>query len=79
MKCKKKPQRRCVVCPKRKETRFICETCDVGLCAVLCFKNYQTMKKYCILTAFTILIQCIFSIYMYFLFAIFILKLLPKG
>ena len=43
---KRKPRRRCVVCPKRKDTRFICETCDVGLCAVPCFKNYHTMKKY---------------------------------
>ena len=36
----KKHQRRCVVCSKsniRKETRFICKTCDVGLCAVPCF------------------------------------------
>ena len=41
---KKKSSRRCVVCKKhgkRKETRFICKDCDVGLCAVPCFKDYH--------------------------------------
>ena len=46
----KKKSRRCVVCTKRgnkrKETRFICPECDVGLCAAPCFRDYHTKKLY---------------------------------
>ena len=42
----RKPQRRCVVCKKRKETRFECKECDVGLCAAPCFMVYHTQKRY---------------------------------
>nr|AWH61118.1 piggyBac transposable element-derived protein 4-like [Pyxicephalus adspersus] len=49
------PTRMCVVCcsktddrgrKKRKETRFYCPDCDVGLCAASCFKIYHTQDVY---------------------------------
>ncbi|XP_068117048.1 piggyBac transposable element-derived protein 4-like [Hyperolius riggenbachi] len=49
------PSRMCVVCCSkkdssgkkiRKETRFHCPDCDVGLCAVPCFKIYHTRELY---------------------------------
>jgi hypothetical protein len=49
------PSRRCVVCYSkkddkgkniRKETRFYCPSCDVGLCLDECFERYHTMEKY---------------------------------
>ncbi|XP_072283545.1 WD repeat-containing protein 25 isoform X1 [Pyxicephalus adspersus] len=49
------PTRMCVVCCSktddrgrkiRKETRFFCPDCDVGLCAVPCFKIYHTWDNY---------------------------------
>ncbi|XP_040195336.1 piggyBac transposable element-derived protein 4-like [Rana temporaria] len=49
------PTRMCVVCCSkrdgngkkvRKETRFYCSDCDVGLCAVPCFKIYHTQDVY---------------------------------
>ncbi|XP_044265956.1 piggyBac transposable element-derived protein 4-like [Tribolium madens] len=49
------PGRYCAVCCKkrdangkkrRKETRFYCRSCDVGLCAVPCFMLYQTQQNY---------------------------------
>ena len=48
---KKEPTRKCVVCCSkrnadgkkvRKETRFWCPDCDVGLCVTPCFKYYHT-------------------------------------
>lgn len=39
--------RRCVVCSKndkRRESRYQCEECDVGLCVVPCFKIFHTEK-----------------------------------
>jgi len=42
---KKNPVRRCVNCSKnslRKETRFLCKTCDIALCVVPCFEIYHT-------------------------------------
>ncbi|XP_040203816.1 piggyBac transposable element-derived protein 4-like [Rana temporaria] len=52
---KSAPTRMCVVCCSkrdgsgkkiRKETRFHCPDCDVGLCAVPCFKIYHTRDVY---------------------------------
>ena len=52
---KSEPTRICVVCCSRirpdgkkvrKETRFCCLQCDVGLCAVPCFKDYHTKVDY---------------------------------
>ncbi|KAM5158092.1 piggyBac transposable element-derived protein 4 [Mantella aurantiaca] len=52
---KKAPTRMCVVCCSkqdgngkkiRKETRFHCPDCDVGLCAVPCFKVFHTQDFY---------------------------------
>ena len=52
---KKDPARMCVVCCSktkpdgkkvRKETRFHCPDCDVGLCPVPCFKDYHTKPNY---------------------------------
>ncbi|XP_068122252.1 piggyBac transposable element-derived protein 4-like [Hyperolius riggenbachi] len=49
------PTRMCVVCCSkrgpngkkvRKETRFYCPECDVGLCAVPCFKIFHTQEVY---------------------------------
>lgn len=42
---KSTPQRRCVVCTKhgkKKDTRFCCLECDVGLCLEDCFEAYHT-------------------------------------
>jgi hypothetical protein len=42
---KSKPTKRCVVCTKsgvRKESRYWCEECGVGLCPAPCFKIYHT-------------------------------------
>ncbi|XP_015180194.1 PREDICTED: piggyBac transposable element-derived protein 4-like [Polistes dominula] len=39
--------RRCVVCSKndkRRESRYQCEECDVGLCVVPCFQIFHTKK-----------------------------------
>lgn len=45
------PTRRCVMCsrkrdncgkPIRRESRYCCSVCDVGLCVVPCFKDYHT-------------------------------------
>ncbi|GFX97141.1 piggyBac transposable element-derived protein 4 [Trichonephila clavipes] len=50
--CSKKTSRKCVVCNLkmndngkgiRKETRFQCKDCNVGLCAVPCFEKYLTV------------------------------------
>lgn len=41
--------RRCVVCSSkkiRKESRYQCGPCDVGLCAAPCFKDFHTKRKY---------------------------------
>ena len=41
--------RRCVVCKKhgtRKESRYECLRCDVGLCAAPCFGAYHTLKVF---------------------------------
>ena len=52
---KTQPTRMCVVCcarkkpdgkKVRKETRFCCLDCDVGLCAVPCFKDYHQKVHY---------------------------------
>jgi hypothetical protein len=43
------PQRRCVVCTKhgkRKDTRYCCRECDVGLCFDDCFEAYHTKLNY---------------------------------
>ncbi|GFV68129.1 piggyBac transposable element-derived protein 4 [Trichonephila clavipes] len=48
---KEKPARKCFICCRkrdsdgkkiRKETRYYCEKCDVGLCAVPCFEKFYT-------------------------------------
>ena len=47
--CKTAPQRRCVVCRKkgkRKDSRYECTPCDVGLCAAPCFQLYHSKKYY---------------------------------
>jgi hypothetical protein len=39
------PQRRCVVCTKhgrKKDTRYCCLQCDIGLCLEECFEAYRT-------------------------------------
>lgn len=41
--------RRCVVCKKndkRRESRYQCEECNVGLCVFPCFKIYHTELYY---------------------------------
>ncbi|XP_017790882.1 PREDICTED: piggyBac transposable element-derived protein 4-like [Habropoda laboriosa] len=41
--------RRCVVCSKnnkRRESRYQCDECDVGLCVYPCFKIYHTQTYY---------------------------------
>jgi hypothetical protein len=46
---KSAPQRRCVVCTKhgrRKETRYCCLQCDVGLCLEKCFEAYHTKLNF---------------------------------
>jgi len=52
---KMEPTRMCVVCCSRrkpdgkkvrKETRYHCPDCDVGLCVVPCFKDYHTKTYY---------------------------------
>ena len=61
----KKKSRRCVVCTKkgkRKDSRFFCPDCDVGLCAVPCSKDYHTKKVYWIL-AWTVFIKINFHVY----------------
>ena len=49
------PYRNCAVCCSkidergkkiRKETRYWCQECNVGLCAVPCFKLFHTQLKY---------------------------------
>ncbi|XP_035215834.1 piggyBac transposable element-derived protein 4-like [Stegodyphus dumicola] len=49
------PSRRCVVCNKqrndkgkriRRETRYWCEECNVGLCVHPCFKTYHTVQDF---------------------------------
>lgn len=49
---KHNPARKCVVCSSkrtengkriRRESRFVCKTCDVGLCAAPCFEVYHTV------------------------------------
>lgn len=53
--CKEKPTRRCVVCSnnmdengkrKRRETRYECTQCNVGLCVSPCFERYHTIENY---------------------------------
>ena len=42
-------QRRCVVCHKqkiRKDSRYECVECDVGLCAAPCFMTFHTKTEY---------------------------------
>ncbi|GFW21214.1 piggyBac transposable element-derived protein 4 [Trichonephila clavipes] len=50
---KAKPVRKCFICCRkrdsdgkklRKETRYYCEKCDVGLCAVPCFEKFHTQS-----------------------------------
>lgn len=46
---KKNASKRCVVCASkkiRKESRYYCVECDVGLCAAPCFKTFHTKKDY---------------------------------
>lgn len=46
---KPNPTKRCIVCvknKKRKETRYVCEPCNVSLCVVPCFEIYHTKKNY---------------------------------
>ncbi|XP_046679535.1 uncharacterized protein LOC124366956 isoform X3 [Homalodisca vitripennis] len=43
------PSRRCIVCSKRnvrRESRYQCSDCDIGLCAAPCFKVFHTEKNY---------------------------------
>ena len=53
---KEKPARKCVICCRkrdhtgkriRKETRYYCELCDVGLCAVSCFEIFHKQHDVC--------------------------------
>ena len=51
--CKKYAQKPCHVCrtttqrPKaRKDTRYMCASCDVALCLEPCFEQYHTLKYY---------------------------------
>lgn len=42
---KRRPVKRCVLCHKRKirkESRYMCKDCSVGLCIVPCFKEFHT-------------------------------------
>nr|XP_034195065.1 piggyBac transposable element-derived protein 4-like [Osmia lignaria] len=46
---KANPQRRCAVCTKhgrKKDTRYCCENCNVGLCLEECFEAYHTQMEY---------------------------------
>jgi hypothetical protein len=50
---KQNPTRHCHVCTnttvaerKRKESRYMCEKCGVGLCVHPCFEKYHTLTKY---------------------------------
>lgn len=46
---KENATRRCAVCSKnkiRRETRYQCTECNVGLCAAPCFKIFHTKKNY---------------------------------
>ncbi|XP_035214639.1 piggyBac transposable element-derived protein 4-like [Stegodyphus dumicola] len=46
---KKNPVTRCIVCSKhnnRRETRYWCFKCRVGLCVVPCFEMYHTREDY---------------------------------
>lgn len=52
---KSNPCRRCVVCSntfieqgkrKRRETRYECKICNVGLCAAPCFERYHTLENF---------------------------------
>jgi hypothetical protein len=50
---RKNAMRKCHVCTssttnpmKRKESRYMCSECDVGLCVVPCFKQFHTQKKF---------------------------------
>ncbi|CAK9809208.1 PiggyBac transposable element-derived protein 4 [Anthophora quadrimaculata] len=46
---RKNPLRKCVVCTKndkRRESRYQCKICDVGLCATPCFEKYHTQYHY---------------------------------
>lgn len=56
---KKFTTKRCVVCTKnkrRRESRYMCPTCNVPLCIVPCFEIYHTkkhfQKMYCIQNVF---------------------------
>ncbi len=47
------PRRKCQVCAhtvrwerKRKDTRYYCPDCDVGLCMTPCFKDYHTKEQF---------------------------------
>lgn len=53
--CKTEPRRRCIVCSSkrnddgkrvRKESRYMCKDCDVGLCIIPCFQIYHTKEDY---------------------------------
>ncbi|XP_008181189.1 piggyBac transposable element-derived protein 4-like [Acyrthosiphon pisum] len=42
-------RRKCIVCTrnnKRKDTMYMCQECDVGLCATPCFAIYHTKQNY---------------------------------
>lgn len=50
---KKTPQRQCFVCKhtgkrpqKRRDTRWFCSLCNVGLCVFPCFQDYHTVKNF---------------------------------
>ncbi|XP_046837276.1 piggyBac transposable element-derived protein 4-like [Vespa crabro] len=46
---KKNRKRRCVVCTAggiRRESKYHCEQCNVGLCVSPCFENYHTKLQY---------------------------------
>ena len=49
---KQTPQRRCYVCSnterrakERRDTRYQCTECDVGLCITDCFKDFHTLQR----------------------------------
>lgn len=44
---KQRPVKRCVVCIRKKvrrETRYMCKECSVGLCIIPCFKIFHTER-----------------------------------
>jgi hypothetical protein len=50
---KENPTRKCHVCSnsklrekKRRESRYMCAKCGIGLCVHPCFQNYHTLQKY---------------------------------